>query len=114
MKGHAAGGSDIVVGFAVSVLVSESSVSVSVGGSCDEVGYDGGVVGAGGAFGTGVNSQAASAPAPTTPAPTATATATVSAAPLVVMTWVIVVAAVIGGVKPLTDMVVGVYTSGSC
>lgn len=67
-------------------------------------------MGGGGAFGTGLNNQAASAPAPTTPAPTAMATAIVSTGtPLLAITEVMVVAAVMGRVKPLMAMVVGVY-----
>lgn len=76
VNGQEAGGSEVVVGSDVSVFLSGSSV---FGGSWDEVGYEGGVVGAGGA--PGLKTQAASAPPATIPAPIATATATVSEAP---------------------------------
>lgn len=67
--------------------------------------YEGGVDGAAGAPGVGLNSHAANAPAATTPAPAAMAMATVSPAEFVV---VMVVADVIGVSRPLILMDVGV------
>lgn len=78
--------------------------------SCVSVLKVGGSVGAGGAPGTGLNNQAARPPPATIPAPAATAMATVSPAE---STLVIVVAAVMGGARPLTSAEVGVYIASA-
>jgi hypothetical protein len=80
---------------------------VLVGGilSWVDVGYGGGVVGAGGTTAPGLNNQPARAPPATIPAPAAMAKATVAPVESVVVT---VVAAVIGGARPVIEIEVGV------